>query len=127
MEHTPLWVSSKHGYTCSGSGICHSASDQTAELVHSKCQVPTLFLWALPAQGEGGAGSSSGGQVLVYLRPEDEFLHRASEWSFTFPVENRVVGKDDLAPLRLVALVDASRVGKVRRELDKAVGNMMTQ
>jgi hypothetical protein len=42
----------------------------------------------------------------------------------TFPVEGRVVGKDDLQPLRMVMLVEAARIPDVRRELDKTVGNM---
>ncbi|KAG1668071.1 hypothetical protein FOA52_010481 [Chlamydomonas sp. UWO 241] len=77
-----------------------------------------------PAKKAKTSASQGQDPVLVYLRPEDEFLHAAAEWSFTFPVENRVVGKDDLAPLRMVMLVDAKAVAGVRRELDSVVGNM---
>lgn len=60
----------------------------------------------------------------MYLRPEDEFLQKHSSWSFTFPIEGRVVGKDDLQPLRMVMLVEAGRIPDVRRALDLTVGNM---
>ena len=78
----------------------------------------------------GGAGPSSSSvakadkDVIVYLRPEDEFLHKHASWSFTFGIEGRAVGKDDLQPLRLVMLVEASKIQKVRAELDSVVGNM---
>lgn len=45
--------------------------------------------------------------VLVYVRPEDEFMHRAASLSFTFPVEGRAVGRDELTPLRLALLLPA--------------------
>ncbi|GAX79701.1 hypothetical protein CEUSTIGMA_g7142.t1 [Chlamydomonas eustigma] len=64
------------------------------------------------------------GPVLVYLRPEDEFLHKHCVWSHTFPVEGKVVGKDDLQPLRMVMLVDTANIPKVRKALDATVGNM---
>jgi len=72
----------------------------------------------------GGSTSGTGKQVIVYLRPEDEFLHKHASWSYTFPVEGRPVGKDDLLPLRLVMLVDASKVQAARAALDSVVGNM---
>jgi hypothetical protein len=62
--------------------------------------------------------------VLVYLRPEDEFLHKHCVWSTTFPVEGKVVGKDDLQPLRMVLLVEAANIPLVRKALDSTVGNM---
>ena len=63
--------------------------------------------------------------MLVYLRPEDEFLHRHSDWSFTFPVEGKAVGRDELRPLRMALLVRADKMAAVRRGLDGAVGNAM--
>ena len=78
---------------------------------------------------EGGAGPSSSDnqdEVIVYLRPEDEFLHKHCSWSFTFPIEGRAVGKEDLKPLRLVMMVEATKITKVRAELDAVVGNMAT-
>lgn len=74
--------------------------------------------------GSGPSSSSASDEVIVYLRPEDEFLHKHSSWSFTFPVEGRAVGKDDLRPLRLVMMVEAGKIQKVRAELDAVVGNM---
>ena len=71
--------------------------------------------------------ASGSGPVLVFLRPEDEFLHQHCSWSFTFPVEGRVVGKDDLQPLRMVMVVEAGRLPEVRRALDATVGNMAAE
>jgi protein BCP1 len=50
----------------------------------------------------------------VYVRPEDEFFHQHASASFTFPVEGRAVGKDELQPLRLVMLLPASKVAAAR-------------
>lgn len=50
-----------------------------------------------------------GDGAIVYVRPEDEYFHKQAAWSCTFPVLNRAVGKDELRPLRLVMLVDASK------------------
>jgi len=77
---------------------------------------------AAPAPA-GGAGAGSG--VLVYVRPEDEFLHHHCAWSARFPVAGRPVGRDELRPLRLLLLVDASKVGAAQEELDMIVGNAM--
>ncbi len=55
---------------------------------------------ASASQASGPSSKASCDPVLVYLRPEDEFLHRHCSWSCTFPVAGKVVGKDDLHPLR---------------------------
>eukprot|EP00775_Hariotina_reticulata_P001502 gene1502-1840_t len=47
--------------------------------------------------------------------------------AFTFPVEGRAVGKDELRPLRLVLLLPASKVAAARASLDAVVGNMAAQ
>lgn len=52
--------------------------------------------------------------VIVYVRPEDEFLHQQASGSFTFPVEGRAVGKNELQPLRLVMLLPAGQVPAAR-------------
>eukprot|EP00798_Chlamydomonas_sp_ICE-L_P005813 gene5814-6100_t len=70
------------------------------------------------------AGSGSSAPVTVFLRPEDEFLHKHCSWSYTFPVEGKSIGKDDLKPLRMVMLVDSSKMAAVRKEMDAVVGNM---
>lgn len=72
-------------------------------------------------------GQQSPGPVVVYVRPEDEFFHQHASASFTFPVEGRAVGKDELQPLRLVMLLPASKVEAARAALDKVVGNMAAQ
>jgi protein BCP1 len=56
----------------------------------------------------------SGGPLIVYVRPEDEFFHQHAAAAFTFPVEGRAVGKDELQPLRLVMLLPASKVPAAR-------------
>lgn len=41
-------------------------------------------------------------------------MHARCAWSFTFPVENRPVAKDELQPLRLVMLVSAQAAGEAK-------------
>lgn len=52
--------------------------------------------------------------MVVYVRPEDEFFHKQASASFTFPIEGRAVGKDELQPLRLVLLLPANKVAAAR-------------
>lgn len=63
------------------------------------------------------------GPLVVYVRPEDEFLHAVASASFTWPVEGRAVAKDELRPLRLAMVVTAEAAARARRELDRVVGN----
>lgn len=83
-----------------------------------------------PASGGGGPGPSVVGRqqhkdpTIVYVRPEDEYLHQVCTWSFTFPIEGRPVAKDELRPLRMALLVDARRVAEARQMLDLMIGNM---
>ncbi|EIE20943.1 hypothetical protein COCSUDRAFT_43807 [Coccomyxa subellipsoidea C-169] len=62
--------------------------------------------------------------TMVYARPEDEFYHRHSSWSYTFPVTSRPVQKDELQPLRLVMLLSPDQAARARKELYKVVGNV---
>lgn len=59
----------------------------------------------------------------MYVRPEDEFLHARADASFTWPIENRAVAKDELRPLRLALLFTADAAKAARAELDRVVGN----
>mmetsp|Transcript_37406 Transcript_37406/g.105582 ORF Transcript_37406/g.105582 Transcript_37406/m.105582 type:complete len:313 (-) Transcript_37406:158-1096(-) len=61
--------------------------------------------------------------LLVYVRPEDEFLHQHCSWSLTFPIEGKDVGKDELQPWRLSMVVPADAIASVRASLDAVVGN----
>jgi len=79
---------------------------------------------AAPAAAPAG-GAAGGDGVLVYVRPEDEFLHHHCAWSARFPVAGRPVGRDELRPLRLLLLVEAPKVGAAQEELDMIVGNAM--
>ncbi|KXZ44657.1 hypothetical protein GPECTOR_64g151 [Gonium pectorale] len=63
--------------------------------------------------------------LIVYVRPEDEYLHQVCSWSFTFPIEGRPVAKGDLVPLRAVMCIEAGRVAEAREMMDLVVGNMM--
>jgi protein BCP1 len=63
---------------------------------------------------QGPSGQQQQQQFVVYVRPEDEFFHQHSSASFTFPVEGRPVGRDELQPLRLVMLLPADKVVAAR-------------
>eukprot|EP00879_Flechtneria_rotunda_P000963 GHRR01001096.1.p1 GENE.GHRR01001096.1~~GHRR01001096.1.p1 ORF type:complete len:345 (+),score=133.81 GHRR01001096.1:233-1267(+) len=76
---------------------------------------------------KGEQQKTAAGPVIVYVRPEDEYFHQQSTISFTFPVEGRAVGKDELQPMRLVLLLPASKVKAARSALDAVVGNMASQ
>ncbi|GLC38993.1 hypothetical protein PLESTM_000824400 [Pleodorina starrii] len=65
--------------------------------------------------------------LIIYVRPEDEYLYQVCSWSFTFPVEGRPVAKGDLRPLRAVMCVEAGRVAEARAMMDLVVGNMMAE
>jgi protein BCP1 len=66
------------------------------------------------SQAAAAAAAAAAGPVIVYVRPEDEFFHKQASVAFTFPVEGRAVGKDELQPLRLVLLLPASKVPAAR-------------
>ncbi|GIL56481.1 hypothetical protein Vafri_11840, partial [Volvox africanus] len=73
----------------------------------------------------GKLGDEGKNALIVYVRPEDEYLHQVSSWSFTFPVESRPLAKGDLRPLRAVMCVEARRMREAREMMDMVVGNMM--
>lgn len=82
------------------------------------------------ARKGGDAGSERAApppSSLVYVRPEDEFLHAVATWSATFPVEGRAVGRDELRPARLIMGVTADKVPQARAALDAVVGNVAAQ
>lgn len=55
-----------------------------------------------------------GTPVIVYARPEDEFYHKHCSWSYTFPVTNKDIAKDELQPLRLVLSITPQQVTAAR-------------
>lgn len=59
--------------------------------------------------------------LLMYIRPEDEFFHQLAEWSFSWKAKGTEDKNDidDLKPMRLCMLVDASKVPEVRDKLKK--------
>lgn len=58
---------------------------------------------------------------LIYTTPEAECFHSVSDWSFNFPNPNRLVGKHDVVPHRLVMCVDAGKVSKALKQLEVLV------
>ncbi|KAG2497708.1 hypothetical protein HYH03_004445, partial [Edaphochlamys debaryana] len=74
-----------------------------------------------PAKAKGGKKGKE--PVIVYVRPEDEYLHQVCSWSFTFPVEGRPVGRGDLVPLRCVMAVTPARLKEARMMMEMVVGN----
>lgn len=52
--------------------------------------------------------------LLVYVRPDDEFLAKQATASATFAVEGRAVAKDELLPMRMVMLVPAAKLPAAR-------------
>ena len=61
-----------------------------------------------------GAQADGQAATMVYARPEDEFYHRHSSWSYTFPVTSRPVQKDELQPLRLVMVLSPKQAATAR-------------
>lgn len=74
-------------------------------------------------KAKGGAKKKGDRPLVVYVRPEDEFLHAQASCSFTWPVEGRAVAKDELRPMRLAMVVTAAGAAAARKELDRVVGN----
>lgn len=63
-----------------------------------------------------GDGADAAAGVVHYL-PEAECYQAAADWSFAFPVADRLVGKDELQPCRVVMLVSAAGVAAARKQL----------
>ena len=59
---------------------------------------------------------------IVYVRPEDEHLHRESDWSFTFQAGNKAESSLGLVQHRLVMGIKKEGVRRARAELDKVRG-----
>mmetsp|Transcript_15350 Transcript_15350/g.18500 ORF Transcript_15350/g.18500 Transcript_15350/m.18500 type:complete len:402 (+) Transcript_15350:127-1332(+) len=72
---------------------------------------------AEPGSSKSAKKGNQPDEVLVYVRPEDEFIHKLSTWSYTFEVEQPQRDDDDLKMVRMVMLLDASKVKQVRNEL----------
>ena len=75
-------------------------------------------------KGDGGGGGATPLRVedLIFATPEGEFLANKASLSFSFPVPNRAVGKDDLTPHRVVMVVAAKEVAGAMREMREVVG-----
>lgn len=68
-------------------------------------------------KGGGGGDGGSAATGVVHFLPEAECYHAAAEWSFTFPCADRLVGKDELQPCRVVMLVSAAAAAAAREQL----------
>ncbi len=58
---------------------------------------------------------------LIFATPEGEFLVSKASVAFSFAVPNRAVGKDDLLPQRVVAVVPAKEVAGALKEMRAVV------
>lgn len=65
----------------------------------------------------GAAAAAAAAAGVVHYLPEAECFQAAADWSFTFPVADRLVGKDELQPCRVVMLVSAAGVAAARMQL----------
>ncbi|KAL4419026.1 hypothetical protein ABPG77_010013 [Micractinium sp. CCAP 211/92] len=66
-------------------------------------------------KGAGGAADAAAG--VVHFLPEAECYQAVADWSFASPVADRLVGKDELQPCRVVMLVGAAGVAAARKQL----------
>lgn len=80
---------------------------------------------AVPGQGsiEYGEGGSRG--LLVYVRPEDEFLHESAAWSSVFPVESATTElrrvRDGMVPMRLLVCLPVKALPKLVKRVGQAI------
>jgi len=74
-----------------------------------------------PEEEAGQKRKRDGEPMMMYVRPEDEFFHQACDWSFMWKVKDTEDKGDiqDIKPMRLCMLVDASVVPGVREKLKK--------
>ena len=71
--------------------------------------------------GARAESERDGEPMMMYVRPEDEFFHQACDWSFMWKVKDTEDKGDiqDIKPMRLCMLVDASVVPGVCEKLKK--------
>lgn len=69
-------------------------------------------------KGKGGDDVTA----LIFATPEGEFLAARASAAMSFAVPGRAVGKDDLVPRRVVAVVPAGEVGAALAEMREVVG-----
>ena len=90
-----LVLESWRGINTIGQAVCSPFTEQ--ETVHLQVQT-----------------SEKRGSGVVYNRPEDQFYHQHSSWSFLFPTSNRPTRKDELQPLRIVMWLKAAAARAAR-------------
>ena len=86
--------------------------------------VTRLFRDDEPEEEAGKKRKRGGEPVLMHIRPEDEFFQESGDWSFMWKSKDTEDKDDiqDLKPMRLCMLVDASAVPTVRDALKKVFG-----
>lgn len=78
---------------------------------------------------------------IVYVYPETEYYHKHCQWSWTWSVPGKAVGKGELEPRRVVMLLTMQAAAAARyvclmigcggsqprpsAEMDKALGNAL--
>ena len=95
--------------------LMESLFEEVAEVVKEKIK---QYIFVVRAYQDPSAAP---GADLIFGTPEGEFLAKRAAWTFSFPVPNRPVGKDDLAPRRVVAAVPAAAVAAALRDMRAAV------
>lgn len=93
--------------------LLESLVQEVAEALPGKVK---QYLFVTRAYSDPSAPSD-----LIFATPEGEFLTKKASWTFDFPVANRAVGKDDLAPCRVVACVAAGAVGVALKQMADVV------
>mmetsp|Transcript_6450 Transcript_6450/g.16394 ORF Transcript_6450/g.16394 Transcript_6450/m.16394 type:complete len:240 (-) Transcript_6450:619-1338(-) len=63
---------------------------------------------------------------VVYVRPEDEFLHKHCQWSFTYPTQT-AHDIQGLHQYRLVMGIDHEGVARARKGLDAIFGKFLPE
>ncbi|EFN59420.1 hypothetical protein CHLNCDRAFT_49975 [Chlorella variabilis] len=66
-----------------------------------------------------GAGQQDAAAGVVHFLPEAECYQAAAQWSYAFPVADRLVGKDELQPCRVVMLISAAAAAAARQQLSE--------
>jgi len=102
--------------------------DEEDEKKKNKKKAKKAAAAAAPA---AAAAAPSTSPVVVFARPEDQFFSESASWSFVFEAPALPESSDrhrqpqrrgELRRARLVALVEAGKVGEVRAKLKEALG-----
>lgn len=98
--------------------------EPTEDLRNSFCFKSYLFVSKIykhkNADQKQALMSSSTDEAMIYVKLEDEFFHKHSSWSFTFPLRTQQLAAHELKNYRLMGLVmavEATEVSTFREQL----------